>query len=68
MYDRIVKLLVDAGATLDIKDDDDFSALDMAMYFKKTEVIKELLAAGASVSNKLMLPRHSEVAKFKLIQ
>lgn len=58
-------MLVNAGVTLDIKDDNDFSALDIAVYFKKIEVIKELLAAGASVGNKLMVLGHNEVTKFK---
>ncbi|MGB4191089.1 MAG: hypothetical protein WBJ81_00870, partial [Rickettsiales bacterium] len=31
----------------------------------KTEVIKELLAAGASVNNNLMVYRHNEITKFK---
>ena len=50
-YDTI-KALIDAGADVNVKDNNGTTALMYAVYYGNTEIVKTLIAAGADVNAK----------------
>ena len=48
---KLVKKLIAAGANINEKDNDGYTALHLASWNGHLEIVKELIAAGANVDN-----------------